>query len=246
MQPSPGEPAASVIAEKTAHRKEAGEDLAGHRGRRHPHDAQVKDRHQQQVQQHVHHTGDGHVQQGAFRVSYGTEHGAEEIVHRQKRNAQEVDPQVDGGQGKDLRRGVHEPQHGAGYGDPQEGEEQTAHRARKGCGLHGLPHAQVVSGAEVPGGQNAGPGAQPHEQVDEQLHQSPVGADRRQGRVPVEPAHHDQVGGVEGQLQYAGEHHRHGKGNKLGQEPAFAEVDLMGAFHGKTSNRMVFERWDKA
>ena len=39
-----------------------------------------------------------------------------------------------------------------------------------------------------------------------------------------------------GQLKDAGEHHRQGKGTELGQKLALAEIDLMNAFHGRTSN----------
>ena len=201
---------------------------------------------QEQVQDHIHHPGDGHVQQGPLRIPHTAEYGAEEVVHRQEGEAQEVDAQIDRRQRQDLVGGLHQPEHGFGNDYAQQGEEDAAHGPDEGGGLHGLPHAPVVPGPEVPGGQDAGPGAQTHEQVDEQLHQGAVGAYGGQGGIPAQPPHHDQVCGVEGQLQDTRQHHGDRKGYQLRQEPPLAEVDLMTAFHILPRNRRIFAQTGKA
>ena len=193
----------------------------------------MEDDHQEQVQQYVHHPGDSHVQQGPPGIPHGAEHRAEKIIGGQKGDAQEVDAQVYRSQRQHILRGGHDAQHGHGEDQTDEGGEDASQDSHDGGGLHRLPHAPVILCPEVPGGQHADAAAQSHEHVHHKGDQGAVGSYGSQGDFSLEAAHHDQVGCIEGQLQDAGEHHRQGKGTKLGQKSALAEIDLMSTFHSR-------------
>ena len=71
-----------------------------------------------------------------------------------------------------------------------------------------LGNVLVLAGAVVLGDDGAAADGNAHEQVDDQIDDGAVGADGGQRMAAYIPPHHDDVGGIEQQLQNAGGHQR--------------------------------------
>ena len=71
-----------------------------------------------------------------------------------------------------------------------------------------LGNVLVLAGAVVLGDDGAAADGNAHEQVDDQIDDGAVGTDGGQSMAAYIPPHHDDVGGIEQQLQNAGGHQR--------------------------------------
>ncbi len=190
---------------------------------------------QQQIQRDVHKAGENEEVQGSGGVTHGPEDAAAHIVDQQTGNAADVDLQVGGGLIKDVRRGIHKPQHGLHRSYAADGEED----AEQEGGGHGSFHRNMelfhIPGTEGLGDHDAGAGGEAVEEEYHHVHDHGGGTHRSQGLLADKIAHHDGVYGVVEHLEGVAQHQRQGKENDLTENGTAGHVTgggFLGNCHG--------------
>ena len=180
---------------------------------------------QDEVQHHIHHTGDGQVNQRTLGIAHGAQDGGAEVIHHIEGHAQEVDLHVGGGQIQDGV--VHHLQQG-----PAEEEANQTHGHtgddRQGHGrMHSLMHRRRIICAEGLCHRDAAAHAQADEHIDHQVDQTAGGAHCSQAFLAGPAAHDYHVRRVEEQLQNTRCNQRQGKDKDLGQQCALGHVHFV-------------------
>lgn len=194
----------------------------GHAGHVH-----MEDDDEHQVQNHVDDTCGGEEVEGPLGVPLGPEDGGAEVIEHVAGHSAEVDPQVHGGQADDVLRGAHELQHLPAQQQAQAHQHHAADQGQGDGGVDAVPHILLPAGPQVPGHHHVGAHGEAHKEVDHQVDEGGIGAHRRQGLFSRPASHHDDIGGVEQELQDAGEHQRDGKHQELPGQGAVDHVDLV-------------------
>ena len=177
-------------------------DVLGDDGRQgHARHADLEHHHEKEVQQDVHHPGDGEVVQRPLGVPLGAEDGRAEVVEHIGRHPEEVDAQIHRGQVDHVLRGADELQELTGQGGPDEGQRQAAEKGQRDGRVDALSHVLLPSAAQVLGHHHVGPHGEAHEEVHQEIDQRAVGPHRRQSFLAHKAAHHYDVRRVEEQLQ---------------------------------------------
>ena len=161
----------------------------------------MEHRDKENVQDYVHNTGDGQVEKGAFGVPGGAQNGGAEIVNHAEGDAAEVDLHIHGGQGQHIVRGAHHAKEGFGEGNAYDGEEQAAEYGGGQGGVHRIAHHGVLPAAEAMGNAYARAHRQANKEVYQQVGDGSGGAYGGHTDAAAETAHHNQIGGVEQQLE---------------------------------------------
>ena len=216
------------LPHKAANHKCGGNTLGDDGGKSHASHIHVQHDDEEQVQRYIDDAGEGQIVQGTAGVACGPQQRRAEVIQPGGRHAQEIDPQVQNGQGQHVRRRLHQPQDGRCAQHADEGQSCAADEAQQNGGVDGPVDLVVLPGAEVPGGQNAGAGGQTHEQVHQQVDQGGGGAHGSQRVVTGEAAHHDDVRRVEQQLQQTGADERQGEAQHFGQDGPGTHIDGIG------------------
>ena len=176
---------------------------------------------EENVQYHVHHTGDRQIEQGAFGVPSGPENGGAEIVDHAEGDAPKVDLHIDGGQGQHIVRGAHHAKEGSGEGNADDGEEKTAGNGGGQGGVHRIVHHGILPAAKTMGNTNARADGQADKEIHQQVGDGAGGADSGYADAAAEASHNHQIGGVEQQLKQTGKDNGNGKADDAGKQWAF-------------------------
>ena len=96
---------------------------------RHARYVQLADDDEEEVEQDVQNARDAQKVQRFFCVADGAEDGVAEVVERQRRHAEKVDPQVEDGAGEQVVLGVQEPEQGGGTQQPDAQQHHTGNEA---------------------------------------------------------------------------------------------------------------------
>ena len=187
----------------------------------------MEHRDEEDVQYHVDYAGDGQVEEGTLGVPGGPEYGGAEIVDHAEGDAAEVDAHIHGGQRQHIVRGAHDAQEGFGKTNTCNGEKQAAEQGGQQGGMDGIANHRVLPAAEAMGNTNTRAHGQPDEEIHHQVGQRAGGAYGGDTDAATEPAYHDQVGGVEQQLQKAGQDNGDGITDDARKQRAFQHTLIL-------------------
>ena len=201
-----------------------GDGLAEDGGQRHTGYAHPEPDDEHQIQHHVDDAGGRQAVQRTLGVAHSAQQRTAEVVQHTHGHPDEVDLQVQSRQIDDVLRAAHEFQQSPGGKEADKGQQNAADQTQRHGGVHRVLHAALVLCAEAPRCHHIGTQRQADEQVDQQVDERTVGADRRQSRAAGKAADNDHIGGVEQQLQNAGCRQGKGKQNDLLQHGAGGQV----------------------
>lgn len=162
------------------------------------------------IQHHIHHTGEGEVNQRAFGIACGPENGGTEVVDHGEGDAGKVDFHIHRRQGEHRLRSVHHSQERLGKGDAEYREHHTTEQSCGNGGVDGAVHHVVLPAAQAVGHAHAGSHRQADEEVDHQVGNGAGGTHCGHADTAAEPPHHDQVCRIKQQLKQAGENDGNG------------------------------------
>lgn len=227
--------------QQAAHREEAGNALAEHRGNGDARNVNADDDNEKEIHNNVQHTGDGEIDERLARVAERAQRRGGKVIKRHDRQAEEVDPKIHRGERQHLVRAADEPQQRHRERKSESaGDHAADHAGDERCG-HGAVQLVGLVRAVIPRAEHAAARGKTHEHIDDQIDHRAVRADRRHGVRPSEPADDDEVGGVERDLQHGREHQRQDKLQKLRQERPFCHIDLISFFHLPTSAQTTYK-----
>ena len=199
--------------------------LGADRGDSNARHVHVEADHHHQVEDHVHHPGNGQVEQRALGIAHGAQDGRAEVVNHVEGHAQEIDPHIGGCQ---VEHGVlHHPQQWTAEKEAHQAHEQACDHGQGHRRVDALVHLRRVVGAKGLGHRHAAAHAQADEHVDHQIDQAARGAHRRQVLFARKAAHDHHVRRVEQQLEDAGGNQRQGEHEHLGQHRAGGHVHFI-------------------
>ena len=148
---------------------------------------------EKQVENHVDHTGEGEEVQGPLGISLGPQHGRAEVIGQVGGHSQKINAQIYGGQVDDIGGGGHPFQQLTDHDHPEEHHGYAAGHGQGHGGVDALTHVVMPSRPQIPGHYHVGAHRQAHKQIDHQIDERGVGADRRQGLFSREAAHHHHI-----------------------------------------------------
>ena len=209
---------------QAAHREEGGNALAHDSADGDAGHAQMAHYDEEEVEGHVHHAAAEEIDKGPARVTHRAQYARAEVVHHHGRHSGEDYAHIQHGLVDDIRRGAHEHEHWLGQEHTGGHKDQAGYEAEQYGRVHGLLHVLPGLHAEVLGHHHAAARGQPQEQIYNKVVEGAGRADGSHGVAAVELSHHDDIRGVEQQLQYAGQHQRHGKTKQLAHEGPAAHV----------------------
>ena len=198
------------------HQKRHGaENIGDHRGDGDTVHAAVKSHDKDQVQRHVHRTGQNQNDERGSGVSPAPENGCLEIIQHDERHAGEIDPEIDRRQRRHRTRNRHELQNRANENEADaSGDHAAQHRNNDGC-VHRLGDPLPVIPADTLGNDRIGADGQTHKKIDQQADDRPVTAHGRHGVFPHEAADDGDIRRIEQLLQHGPRRQREGKHQKL-------------------------------
>ncbi len=122
--------------QQAAHREEAGNALAEHRGNGNARNVNADDDNEKEIHNNVQHTGDGEIDERLARVAERAQRRGGKVIKRHDRQTEEVDPKIHRGERQHLVRAADEP--------------QQRHRERKSesAGDHAADHAGATVNTE--------------------------------------------------------------------------------------------------
>ena len=191
---------------------EGGTDTLGD-GSRHGSGAHtpLKAAHKQQVQHNIHASGEYQIIQGMTAVAHSVEDTHEDIVHHREDGTAEIVAEIADGLGQHLLGGAHPAQDRGGKGHTRNGQQHAGGEAEGDIRMYGLTHSCIVLRAIVPGDDHARAHGDAVEKAHHHKNQAAGGADRRQGGIPQEPAHHPGIEGIVELLEHIAQKHRQGE-----------------------------------
>jgi len=187
-----------------------------------------EDNHEQQCQKHVHNAGDREIEEGPFGVAEGAQHGRAEIVDEGGGHTEKIDAQVLRRQRQHVARRLHEPEQRRGEPQPQHQHHDAEDRTERDGAVDGAADVLVLAAAEVARDQDVRADGQADEGSDQQVDECGGGTHRRERAAARELADDDDIGGVEQQLQDAGQHDGQAELQQRPQNGALGHVKHVG------------------
>ena len=184
----------------------------------------MKENDEDEVEQHVHDTGDGEVIQRALCIADGTQDGGAEVVEHLHRHAQEDDAHIQDRQIDHVLRRAHQLKQRPRQRDADDHQQHAAGQGQQHRGVHRVGDGAVIPRARVARDEHVRADGQADEQADDHVVQRADGAHCGQGFVARKAAHDDGVRRIEQQLQDAREHDGQGKDEHLREQTALRHV----------------------
>lgn len=211
--------------------KTRGNALGNDRGQGDARHAHVQDNHREEVEHHVYAPGDEQKVQRTLGIADGAQNGRSKVIKHDDRHAGKVDLHVKRRLADDVLRRAHEQQERFGQQHADENQRNAGDETDRDGGVNRIAQLRLVARADIARRQHVCADRKTHKDVDEQVDQRRRGADRRERLTAGELADHNDVGGVEQQLQNAREHQRNGEQKHFSQQRAVHHVDLIRFFH---------------
>ena len=177
-----------------------------------------------EVEHYIDDAGCGQTVERAFGVAHRAQKGRAEVVQHGHRHPDEIDLQVEGGKVNDILRAGHQLQKPPCGKKADKGQQHAADETQRDRGLDGVADACIVFCAETACRHDVCTQRHSDEQVDQQVDQRTVGADRGQCSAARKPADHHNVGCVEEELQDAGRRQRQRKQDDFLKHRAACQV----------------------
>ena len=176
-------------------------DALGNRaGQRDTGDIELADDDEKQVEQDVQHARKRQVGQRLFCLTDSAEHCVAEVVERQRRHAEKVDPQVQNRTGQQILLGVQQLQQRRRAEQADEQQQHTGGQADQQRRMDGLADVLGVPGTVKAGDQHVDAIAQADQKAGEQCDKRRRRAHGAECRGTGEPAHNGNVGHVKQNL----------------------------------------------
>lgn len=183
-----------------------------------------------QVQDHIGHASHRQEIEGPPGVPLGPEDGRAEVIEHIGGHPTEVDAQIEGGETDHILRRAHQLQHLPAQQRAHYQKDQTAAQGQGDGGVDAAADVLLPAGPQIPGHHHVGPHREADKEVDQQVDEGGGGADGRQGLLAGKAAHHDHIGGVEQELQDAGEHQGQREQQQLSGQGAVYHIDAVALF----------------
>ena len=223
--------AAVLLTHQASQHQESGDVLGQSRGDGHTGNVQLEKADEDNVADHIDDAGDGQVVEGMLRVADGPEDGRAKVVDHRGGDADEIDAQVEGGQGQNVIGDTDEMEQLRSHSGAEDAGENADDEREQDGRVYRPEHPVGVLAADLPGNKHVGAHGDAEKQVDQQVDHRAVGADGGQGCAAAELAHHHDIGGVDQKLQHTRQHQRNGKQDDLARHRAVAHIDFSTAFH---------------
>ena len=168
---------------------------------RRAHGAQMKNAHEQIIQRYINRAGHGDKAHGAFAVAYAAKNGADNIISRDKRNADKADGQIRCRAGYGGRRRGHSADDGPCQQQQRHRHDQRKPGKQRDCVAHGLGGLSLLPAAHGLANGNGGAHGQPHDHDGEHVHHLASDGNRRGARRAFKLADDKQIGHAVERLQ---------------------------------------------
>ena len=239
MHPQPGQAQTAGVLppQQVQHDQQSRQALGDHAGHGHALGGHVAPDDEEQVQDHIQHTGDGQIQQRPPGVAHGAHNAVAAVVDGHGRHAQGIYFQIQSGSVNQLVLGMQHGQHRT----CQQHADQAHNDAEGGAQHEGrvdrLFHPLPVAHAQAPGHRHIDAAAHADQQPRKQRHQQRGGPHRAQGAIVGKFTGDGHVAEVEQHLQHLGHHQRQAEQQHIFPQGPLRHVDGQRApfaifFHG--------------
>ena len=229
FQPGRVEPEFILLVHQEVHHHARGETVGQYGGQGHTDDVQMKTDYEEEIQDNIHHAGDGQADEGTGAVPLASQDGGTEIVQHDGRHAQEVDAQVQHGQVHDVLRRAHQVQQGVCHKNTCDQQKSAGGQGHGNDCVNRVADLVTASLPQQVGDHHVRADREPQEKVDHQADDGGVAAHGRHGLGIRETADNGKVCGIEQLLQHAADRQRQGKQDHFFRQRAVDHVQVFAA-----------------